>query len=181
MPSGGARARSGPPVNPNSARSDARGIAFRQLAGVPDTAPVPEFAMPPMQLWETLPNGGRRFRKLATELRWKRELELWEWVWHQPQSEVWREQPWMTYNVAQWVRLAVTCEEEGAKAGDKTALLRLADQIGLTASGLALHQWQITTGQPADQAEPSERPARRRSSRARLAGMTVVDGGSDGA
>ena len=115
MPSGGARARSGPPVNPNSARSDARGIAFRQLGGVPATAPVPEFAMPPMQLWETLPNGGRRFRKLATELRWKRELELWEWAWKQPQSEVWREQPWMTYNVAQWVRLAVTCEEEGAK------------------------------------------------------------------
>ena len=80
MPSGGARARSGPPVNPNSARSDARGISFRQLGGVPATAPVPEFAMPPMQLWETLPNGGRRFRKLATELRWKRELELWEWA-----------------------------------------------------------------------------------------------------
>ena len=108
MPSGGARARSGPPVNPNSARSDARGVAFRQLGGVPATAPVPEFAMPPMQLWETLPNGGRRFRKLATELRWKRELELWAWAWRQPQSEVWREQPWMTYNVAQWVRLAVT-------------------------------------------------------------------------
>lgn len=179
MPSGGARARSGPPVNPNSARSDARELTFRKLAGVPDTAPIPEFAMPPMQLWETLPNGGRRFRKLATELRWKRELELWEWAWRQPQSEVWREQPWMTYSVAQWVRLAVTCEEEGAKAGDKTALLRLADQIGLTKSGLALHQWQITTGAPAE-AVHSERPARRRSSRARLAGMTVVDGGSDG-
>lgn len=180
MPSGGARARSGPPVNPNSARSDARGIAFRQLGGVPETAPVPEFAMPPMQLWETLPNGGRRFRKLATELRWKRELELWEWVWRTPQSEVWREQPWMIYNVSQWVRLAVTCEEEGAKAGDKTALMRLADQIGLTPSGLALNHWQITTGQPTAGDETTERPARRRSSRARLAGMTVVDGGSDG-
>lgn len=180
MPSGGARARSGPPVNPNSARSDSRGIAFRQLGGVPATAPVPAYPMPPMKMWETLPGGGRRFRELATRLRWERENELWEWAWRQPQSEVWREQPWMEYLVAQWVRLAVTCEDEDAKAGDKTALLRLADQVGLTASGLALHQWQITTGAPAEQAEPAARPARRHSSRARLAGMTVVDGGSDG-
>ena len=58
--------------------------------------------------------------------------------------------------------------------------MRLADQIGLTPSGLALNHWQITTGQPAAGAEPSERPARRRSSRARLAGMTVVDGDANG-
>nr|DAV79595.1 MAG TPA: hypothetical protein [Caudoviricetes sp.] len=177
MASGGSRARSGPAANPNSARSDARGVQFRVLAGInTDAQPAPRFSLPPMALWEQLPGGGRRFREEPTRVRYERELALWAWAWSQPQAEVWHEQPWFQYLVAQWVRIAVSCEEENAKAGDKTAMLRLADQIGMTPAGLAMNRWQIGDGATLAP-KPAPEKAKKKSSRDRMAALEVVTGG----
>jgi hypothetical protein len=42
-----------------------------------------------------------------------------------------------------WVRRAVAAESEDAKATDVQAMIRLADQIGLTPAGLKENGWTI--------------------------------------
>lgn len=174
MPSGGARAKSGPAPARDSARTDNLGRSFRVLTGESRRdALAPRFPLPRVRIEESV-DGELVENESASERRNRRESELWAWAWTLPQSEVWAEQSWFSYLVAQWVRLSVLCETEAAKAADKSTMLRLADQIGLTPAGLAFNRWAIG---PVEQPAPvASQRSRVSSSRDRM-GLKVVSGG----
>lgn len=142
MGSGGARVRSGPPPSPGSARSIQRGLEFRALDPDGYVGKVPAFPLPRLPFYRDTEDGPRVDERL-TKSRQRRELALWKWAWEQPQAFAWADEPWRHYTIAQWVRTSVICENPGATAADKTAMLRLADQIGLTPEGLARNGWRI--------------------------------------
>lgn len=150
MPSGG-HARSGPPADPKSGRSDRRGIAFETLPAAGYDGEVPAFTLP---------------RPL------KRELALWEWAWRTPQAAAWAREPWRWHAVAMWVRTAALCEARDAKTSDKSVLRQLTDDIGLSAAGLKYNGWTIAAPPPDDdvQSRPRVPSARER--------FEVIDGGA---
>lgn len=157
MARGGARNRSGPGADPNSARSDARGFKLSALPlegydGEPPAWPLAGLSV--------------------------REAELWVWAWTTPQACAWSMQPWRWHSVAMWVRVAVICEGPNAQAADKNGLHRFADQIGLTPAGLKENGWAITVDEVAakrdehaDAVEDEDDPRNR---------LTVVPDGTGG-
>lgn len=154
MASGGARNRSGPPMDPNSARSDALGIILTALPAEGYKGDVPEFPLPSSS---------------------DRESDLWEWAWALPQAAAWSVQPWRWHSVAMWVRTAVVCESQKAMAADKNSLHRFADQIGLTPAGLKENGWKIAEDETAPRR--TSKPAVRSSAKQR---MQVVRDGAEG-
>lgn len=154
MASGGARNRSGPRANPNSARSDRRGYRLTDLPAAGYDGPIPNFPLPDAS---------------------DREIEVWEGAWRTPQACAWSlpSESWRARTVAMWVRLAVRCEGPDAPASLLAQLHRFADQIGLTTAGLAEMGWKIAA-EPA--AEPKGAPKKKSpaSSRSKL---KVVPGG----
>lgn len=136
MPRGGARNRSGPPPDPNSLRSDKRGLSFRHLphdgyVGEPPEWPLPDFS--------------------------EREIEVWRTAWTYPQAAAWAVEPWRWLAIALWVRTFVVCEGPNATAADKGSLHRFADQIGLTPAGLKENGWLVAPAddQPDEEAAPT--------------------------
>jgi len=152
MASGGARNRSGPPIDPDSARSDARGVTLTALPAEGYQGEIPDFP---------LPSGSDR------------ELGLWAWAWRLPQAAAWSVQPWRWHSVAMWVRTAVICESREAMAADKNSLHRFADQIGLTPAGLKENGWAIAADETAEKRQTKAAP--RKSSRQRMAVVRDVD------
>lgn len=124
MPSGGARNRSGPRPDPNSGRSDRRGLRLDALPAEGYAGDVPDFPLPNER---------------------DRELKLWAWAWRTPQAAAWIREPWRWPAVAMWVRTMVVCESLEATAADKNSLHRFADQIGMTPAGLKENGWKIAT------------------------------------
>ena len=153
MASGG-HARSGPPVDPKSGRSDRRGIAFGELPHDGYRGEAPEFP---------LPNGSTR------------ELDLWAWAWRTPQADAWSREPWRWHSVAMWVRTSVVCESADATAADKNSLHRFADQIGMTTAGLAEMGWKVATDEVAEKRGEAKPEPARTSSRERF---EVISGGA---
>jgi len=163
---GGARNRSGPPADPLSGRSDARGYKLTALPAEGFTGAVPEFPLPKRSVyrWET--EDKRRFQVRddeATADVAARELELWAWAWSTPQACAWSmpSERWRSYTVAMWVRTAVICESSEATAADKGSLHRFADQVGLTTAGLREMGWKVAVDEVAARAadRPSPAPA----------------------
>ena len=138
MGSGGARNRSGPVVDPGSARSDRRGVSLTALP-VDYAGPVPDFPLPCVS---------------------ERELELWAEVWRLPQANAWAlpSEVWRQRTVAMWVRLSVRCEDVEAPAALLAQLHRFADQVGLTTAGLAEMGWRVAVDEVAAKAA-AVRPA----------------------
>lgn len=135
MAKGGARNRSGPPVDPSSGRSDARGLSLTALPSEGYDGEPPAFPMPD-----------------CTD----RELELWERVWRTPQAAAWAVASWRWYVVAQYVRWSVKAEHAEASASAVAAVLRFADQIGLTPAGLKENGWAIATDELAARARDED-------------------------
>lgn len=177
MASGGARARSGPVADPRSGRSDARGLRFEVLPVEGYQGMAPEFPLPEIQVYATDSEMGKSVDWDASDARNARERELWEQVWRYPQAVAWAREPWRTYSVAEWVRLAVLCETSEAKAADVTSKLRLAEQIGLTPAGLSLNGWQVGV-EPAAPVEAERKVERRRTARDRVAFEVVSNDSS---
>jgi hypothetical protein len=123
-------------------------------------------------------DGVRQSDASATEVWAERERALWEWAWTTPQAVAWESEPWRWYAVAQWVRTSVICEGAEAKAADKTAMLRLADQIGMTPAGLRENGWRIASVGDEGAGESAPEKPRRKSSRDRM-GLKVVNGGGE--
>ncbi|AYN58829.1 minor tail protein [Arthrobacter phage Richie] len=146
MASGGARARSGPAADPSSARSDARGLRYEALPSQGYDGEVPEFPLPRLEVTSTYFDEGQKCTGVddgASAERFSRENELWCWAWRTPQAAAWALEPWRWQSVADWVRMKAHCETSDASAADRTGLLRLQEQIGLTPSGLKLNGWAI--------------------------------------
>lgn len=102
-----------------------------------------------------------------------REAATWVEIWKSPQAVAWHAQRWRWLTVAQYVRVAVNVEL-GGKAADVTAMIRLADQIGLTPAGLKENGWKIAEDKvTARRTAKKAAAAPRASARSR---MTVVRG-----
>lgn len=172
MPRGGARNRSGPPVDPDSGRSDARGIVLTALPAEGYKGDAPEFPLPKVLVKHWVYEDKKRWQEVdpeATGVFQERELELWEWAWTTPQAAAWSTQLWRLPVVAMWVRTFVVCEGDDATAADKGALHRFADQIGMTPAGLKENGWKIAEDETAKKRQTKAAP--RKSARQR---MTVV-------
>jgi hypothetical protein len=175
MTSGGARNRSGPPKDPNSATSDRIDFKLTSLPSAPRTGPVPEWPLMVRRVYRWEVEDKRRFQVLdedSTEEIRDREAALWEWVWRTPQAYAWSlpSESWRLLTVAMWVRTFVICESSEATAADKNSLHRFADQIGMTTAGLAEMGWAVAKDElSAKRAEVQEstEPARQ-SSRNRM-------------
>ena len=145
---GGARNRSGPVRDPNSARSERAGFSLAALPNEGFQGDAPEWPL------------GAGPDEVAG-----RELAVWAEAWTTPQAAAWALEPWRWQTVAMWVRTFVICEGDDAKAADKGALHRFADQIGLTPAGLVENGWQVAPVEVAQAPKPSveggEKPQRR--------------------
>lgn len=138
MAHGGARNRSGPPPDPSSGRSDARGYSLTALPSEGYAGPVPDFPLPDLS---------------------GREAEVWEQAWRTPQACAWSlpSERWRVPTVALWVRVKVRCEDPEAPVALYAQLHRFADQIGMTTAGLAEMGWRVAVDEVA--AKAAERPA----------------------
>lgn len=154
MPRGGARNRSGPPADPNSGRSDARGYTLTALPSSYD-GEIPDFPLSD-----------------ATD----REVELWREKWAGPHGAAWSQpsERWRAWDVAMWVRTAVRCEAPDANAALLSNLHRLGDRAGLSTAGLAEMGWKVAVDETAaKRSDKASEAAPRTSSRDR---MKVVKG-----
>jgi len=151
MPSGGARARSGPPADPTALRRDRKDDAgWVVLPAAGFAGSVPDFPLP-----------------AALDA----EVDLWEKLWRKPQGEMWS-QHGLEFEVAAYVRAFIESVQPEATAGLKTAVLRMAAEIGLSLPGMHGLRWKIAES-VADTARPA--PERKSSSsRARLRAVPNV-------
>ena len=184
MTKGGARNRSGPQKDPTSGRSDRLGVKLTALPAEGFRGEVPEFPLMKVTVFDEYYEDKQRVKvpdEGATESRWEREVELWEWAWSTPQACAWANERWRWHSVAMWVRTSALCESADATAADKNSLHRFADQIGMTPAGLKENGWAIAADELAgkrDTAEPrGEARAEARALKSRLA---VVADGSGG-
>ncbi|MDF9718093.1 hypothetical protein [Nocardioides sp. ChNu-99] len=150
MASGGARNRSGPSLNPNSGRSDSRGISLTALPSEGRKGHAPAFPLPKVQRWLTLAGeGGSKMRvpdKAASNDFRRRELQIWRDHWKMPQAVAWELEPWRWPTIAEFCRLKTVVElEPDANASLVAQLHRFRDQIGLTPAGLRENGWAIAT------------------------------------
>ena len=154
MARGGARNRSGPQKDPNSARSDRAHFKLDALPAEGYRGSVPEFPLPRRVVKEWVSEGKERWQETdaaATDGVAARELELWEWAWRTPQACAWSQpsESWRLHSIAMWVRTFVLCESGEATAADRNSLHRFADQIGMTPAGLRENGWAVAVDEMA--------------------------------
>lgn len=122
---GGIRRGAGRPVDPNSMRSQIKG-----LAGKED--------------WVTLPVAGRA--EVAPDWPLEQvtaaELELWGLLWRKPQALMW-EINGLEHSVAMYVRTFLEAAEPGAVNGMKSVAIRMEAELGLSYLGMKTLGWQI--------------------------------------
>lgn len=122
MASGGARARSGPAPDPHALRRDRKDDAgWTTLPAEGFTGNVPTFP-----LMGTL----------------GAESELWDTLWRKPQAVMWSKLG-LEYEVAAYVRAFLESTAIEAPAGLKTAVLRMAAEIGLSLPGMHSLRWKF--------------------------------------
>lgn len=149
MPSGGARARSGPPPDPNALRRNRKDDAG----------------------WETLPAGGYDgdVPELPLDPCLPAESRLWVDLWRKPQAAMWAKFD-LKYEVAAYVRAYVESTQPEAVAGLKTAVLRMATELGLSLPGMAALRWKFSSDEVGERREDRSEGAavERQSARDRL-------------
>jgi hypothetical protein len=140
MTQGGARARSGPPPDPNAIR--------RGKDGASD--------------WLHLPGEGRQGEAPDWPLTRasRRELALWRNEWTRPQAVAW-EANRQEVEVALYVRVLAEAEKPRAAAASRTLVRQLQEALGLSLPGLARNHWIIdlpasARPEPVAAAEPGE-------------------------
>jgi len=148
MPSGGARATSGPPPREGSGRSEARGFKLDSIPASGYRGRIPRYPLPERRItrWEYADKARYEVPDTeATEAFRAREAALWKWAWRTPQATVWArpEYAYLHQLVARWVRQAVLCESATSTAADHGQLHRYAEQVGMTPAGLTRLGWKI--------------------------------------
>jgi len=136
MAGGGGRNRSGPQPDPNSLRGASR-AALRVLPAKEFNRAHPEFPLPRPTV---------------------REDVLWNQAWKAPQAWVWIEEPWRWQTIALWVRRTAMAESDEANASDINAMIRLADQVGMTPAGLKENGWTIAAEKSSSSSEKQSAP-----------------------
>ena len=146
-----ARARSGPPPNPNALRRDRPGDAE----------------------WTTLPAsraGDPPAWPLASQS--EREAALWAAEWSRPQSCMW-EANGQEVEVALYVRRLVEAEVPGSPIAAGTLVRQMQEALGLSIPGLLRNRWRI----PAAVEPPVEAAAAPSARSRRLVVVDAVAGG----
>ncbi|QLQ37978.1 hypothetical protein [Micromonospora robiginosa] len=134
MPSGGARARSGPPPDPDAlARLRGTDAGWHVLPILGRPGPAPEWPLPN-------PSG--------------RELELWAKLWAKPQATRW-EVLGQEDEVALYCRRFVRAEQPDAPVATVVVVRQLGEALGLTIPGLLRNRWQIGGGPGTTAAAPA--------------------------
>lgn len=183
MPRGG-HARSGPPIDPNSGRSERRGIKFTALPASGYDGPVPEWPLPRRVVWHEWFEDGAKVREVdegPTGQVADREAALWAWAWSTPQAWAWSQpsESWRLHTIAMWVRTYVLCESSEATAADKGSLHRFADQIGMSPAGLKENGWVIAKDELGEKrAESSEDAKPEPASGSARSRVKVIAGGA---
>lgn len=126
----GGHGSSGPAPDPNSERSQQRGLTYRLLPREGFTGRVPAW-----------PLGGRASA---------RERAVWAELWRTPQAAMWNLERHRMMTIGHYCRLLVRCEEPDATAALHAATIRYADQLGLTARGLVENRWRLAPDELAD-------------------------------
>lgn len=168
MASGGARAKSGPPRDPKSGRSERAGYSLTSLPASGFDGDAPSWSMP-RRLVYVVVDKVRELDVEATARVAEREDELWKWAWSTPQACAWSmpSESWRIPSVAMWVRTFVLCESSEATAADKNSLHRFAEDIGLTPAGLSRNGWEIKADELAEKRAGTPSPAAKRERRLR--------------
>lgn len=125
--------------------------------------------------WTTLPAEGRTGRTPAWPLLGKasrQELAAWRRLWRTPQAVQW-ERDQVHERVARYVRKQLEADEPGSSSSATVVAIRMADDLGLTYSGMNRLRWRIAPNQlqlrrEAKQTASGERPTPRRSARDRM-------------
>lgn len=123
MPSGGARARSGPAADPQSIRSLERGG----------------------ENWTRLPRSGRSGRAPRWPLptpATPAEAKIWRAEWKRPQAIQW-EINGQELEVALYVRRLMESQAPGSTAAVSTLVVRQQEALGISLPGLARNRWLI--------------------------------------
>ena len=147
MASGGARRNSGPPPDPNALRRDRKDdAAWVTLPAGGFDGVVPEFPLPRAVQFDTVFQDGKKVTEPDAEETiavWEAELELWAELWRKPQAAMWSRLS-MQYEVAAYVRAFLESVRSDASAGLKTAVLRMAGEIGLSLPGMHSLRWRFS-------------------------------------
>lgn len=188
MPSGGARARSGPAKDPQSRTSErARRAAKKTPAAATSgesptaitttefnplalpasgrTARPPAFPLPKIVRHVVMVGPDGKPTKVpdgpaGTAFR-KRELEVWRQLWKTPQALAWEREPWRWMTVAKYCRVMVTTEAEpDASAALLSRERELRTECGLSPDGLRMNGWAIAADQLAAKRSAKKNAAR---------------------
>ena len=142
MTSGGARTRSGPAPDPNSARSDAAGWTLIPVAG--RGKPAPDWPL--------------------TEAT-SRELVMWERMWAKPQAVIWERDGQLEY-VAIFIRQLVEAESEKASAENRKTVRMMFADLYLTSDSMARARIKIAQADEKAGRRPESQATRERRLRA---------------
>lgn len=142
---GGARNRSGPAPDPNSGRSDRRGLSFQALPNEGFQGEVPEFPIPIV--------GDHR------------ALQIWAESWRTPQAAAWALESWRWQILAEYCLIVADIEDD-PKAALVAQLHRYRDQLGLTPAGMRENGWavaqpEVAQSRRSSSSEGGSRPQRR--------------------
>ena len=125
--------RKGPRLNPDSARSDARGIRLRALPAEGCTIKAPRWPQPVE----------RDEQGKETEQS-RRARKAWREAWTTPQAVAWHEEPWRWPIVEEYCLVKAAMELAPAKSAALIGQLhKYRDQLGLTPGGLVDNLWRI--------------------------------------
>ncbi|MEW2415300.1 hypothetical protein AB0953_16515 [Streptomyces sp. NPDC046866] len=152
MPKGGARARSGPPPDPQALRRERDAGEWTILPAAGREGAAPDWPL-------TAPSD--------------REAELWQRLWRKPQALMWERYGQET-EVALYARRLAEAEEPGSFVNLSTLVRQMSDSLGLTTPGMRANRWRIDRDEEASVAVSGSAPASS-SARARL---RAVPGGS---
>ena len=160
MASGGARATSGPPPDPNALRRNRKSDASG---------------------WSTLPAEGRA----GSPPEWPlvdvepREWDLWRELWTRPQAVMW-EKLGLDIEVALFVRLLAEAEAPRPRGDAAKLTKQYMESLGLTGPGMLRLRWKIgpveQEAAPAEETNPAKAAPRRKSARDRLKVVTSGEG-----
>lgn len=149
MTKGGARVRSGPPADPNSARSEQRGtksvtaVSVTALPSEGHKSRPPAFPLPQIKRESTA--ASKAFRA--------REIAIWRQVWRTPQAAAWASESWRWPTVGEYCRIKAAVElDPDSNAALLSRLREYRNEIGLSPDGLKMNGWAIAPNQVAQQA-----------------------------
>ncbi|WP_181312478.1 hypothetical protein [Nocardioides campestrisoli] len=143
MPKGGARARSGPPPDETSGRSEQRGFSLTALPTEGHRGRAPAFPLP-----ATKRSGPDGVNQAATKAFRAREIAIWREVWKTPQAAAWAQpgEAWRWPTVAEFCRIKAAVElDPDSNAALLSRLREYRNEIGLSPDGLRANGWKIST------------------------------------